>query len=687
MLYENVFFVQSSYRMMVDKRTGLSVQVPDPSGASVQPFYPNFEQHTKIMYRWRCLKEGRPFSSITVKKRAVGESLICSLIIMAENLFRQNGSINTIASDPGNRGVMYNDVIRTPLENLPREILPELSNRFLPNNSPVGIRFTSPANQKTGYAGGSFNWRLISAELGKKAGLGSRAMHNHYTEFAKWSNDVAVMQGLQSTIMDSPHSFLAIESTAEGRGNQHYERVMSAWREQGSCNWWEPGFNSQSNAQQTAFFYPWWYSEQCRVKLVEGVRPFELYNDMTDYERRVYLECLEPRARNFVGLTGDDVMAYTMEQIHWFRCYCSNLYGMDRDIRLGKISIDPAPTEEIRKSEYPTYIEEAFVDNVSSYIPDNVVSRLRERAEDPTVVGVLDEGGCFTEDPSGWLKLWYPKSQIEPNGKLRNPNLVSLGIDVAHGTHPHNEKHDLSAIVGLGVFDFRQYCEVNVRIPVPHFEAYIWRLCKFLSGGYYANFPIICAESADAGLPLVQRLAEEYPDKDHPDPLKIYFSQSVERINMPDRPTPGFNPKIAALERLAWSTLRNSLLNEETWPKSKLVIDQLENLIQHANGKVEAKKKGRGGKASKDDVAEALKMAVHHIVSISQKVPIDSAFPEHTKEGMVAKASSGRWIGPVSPEEWEERRQREWRDRKMIWHRGGPPPEFMPYPGTVLESA
>ena len=672
MLYEGIFWVVNTERVVLNKKTGIREIIEDPDGGNVQPYFPNFEQHTKIMYRRECLKRGIPCNMITVKARRIGESTGTTFLMMAENLPKVEGTIATVSSDPGNKTAMWK-IMNDALTYLPSEILPN-PNTHLPKNSDNGIRFAVPEDVTLGRPQSSFTANFISAELKTRAGIGTAALHSLFTEFAKWSDDETVLRAVGATKMKSKYSFRAIESTAEGKGNLHYLRVKQAWEAQGFCNWWEPGFK-WSKAQETAFFYPWWGSEQYSEPLQSGVKSSDVFNSMNSYESELYYKHLEPRARNFHGLSGSDVVDYCMRQIYYFQAL-NYLIEADRNLPypLPTLAKDPPSTVESRKSEYPTYIDEAFVSKESTYLPDSICQRHRENCRHPDKIGRLDESGHFIEDPTGWLHLWLDELGGLRDGKPVNPVLQSLGMDIAHGTFTDNERHDKSAIVGLSAFRRQQTLEVNERVPVPQFESYCFSVAKFCAAGSDNNFPLVCPEMADAGLNLAQRFSTDYPHKDMPRGELLYYTQLVEKFNQPASKVPGYNPRVRNLEKYAWQHLLDQLRGDRLTIRSHKLMDQLSWLVRKTQDKIEAPSKGQAGPGSKDDIADGLKMAELHIDSLEQKAPLEMYFPDHGRDGLVQFQPDYEKLSPYDPRRIDQIRQEEW-DKHRDWMAPSKPPQ------------
>lgn len=686
-LYEDIIWVASKRYAFVDPRTGVVEMRESDDGEVLQPFRPNWEQHMIIQYRAICKRLKKPTKIIVVKARARGISTVSNAVTVAENTFKNRGTVTMVSEGPENRSAMY-DIASVMIHNLPKEILPDAnSGKFLPRDSEKFIEADFPPNPEIGYRGGSFKWRLYSAEKGKGVAIGSRALHHVWTEFAKWGKDTQAMQGLTSTVIDSWEAFHIIESTAEGDTSEHAKIVQRCWKLQGSKNYWEDGYNWNSNAPFCAMFFPWWEADENRLDLVAEVTPTMLYADMTEYEQRMWLECLEPRARKRLGLEGEELMRYTMEQVHWFRALCILLpQYREKTLPIGQINVT-VTSEEIRMSEYPTYIEEAFVNKGGAFIPRETADRIeREDIRLPSHRGHLDEDGNFCLGPEGdwgeWLKLWFPEKEfgpgvVVPGKKLQIPEMIALGGDVAHGTHPKNDVHDLSAAVGISVFKKVQRCEVNVRMPVPMFEVRMRRLAAFLSGGVYHNYPLVCVDAGDAGLSMCQSFAEDYPDEKNPNNELVYYSQDVSRQDMPERDRPGFHTSMSQLERMAWNQIEQDLSAGNTFIKSDDLLIQLRSLKKKSNGKIEAANKGKGGEGSKDDIADALKMANWHVYSLSCRDALTDLFPNHDMNGVCLIRPEFEGLGIWHPEEVEKRIQEEWRRQRKPWQPHNPPKDFM----------
>lgn len=569
------------------------------------PFRPRFEQQMLSNLRRECRKRGRATKIILAKARAVGASVWACAETVSTVPWHELPVIICVSVDPAVKNAVQFRMMSDMLKTLPAPLTPKFS-----RDSENGIILDIPEtnNRTEAY--------FYSAMLKERTAVGMRALIIWVTEYAKFSAADDVMRTLNEVQNDTPEAMFFKESTCEGRNNLHCADFMHAWNLQGMCNFYEPNFDWESNAQEVAVFFPWFHSPLRIADFQRGADASMMLRDLIDYEQEAYHKHLKPFAeaqKSRLGLKSfGDVEEYCMRQLYWHRAYCAKLKEFDfvnRNVPLPKISINPAANMITKKREIPLTVDEAFTDDATSVFDEEKVAEHASHCR-PPLRGTLDESGHFIEDPNGWLKTWFTREQIDANYGFAPPYVFFLGSDVAHGDYPDDEKSDYSTLWGWQYHNtlIEQVLEVEERYRVPKFIDVTDRVIRFLSGNRLARTPYYGVECADAGRGIAQHFAD---DERFVYTGRLYYSQRASDVGRPMmKGKAGFEPTIKALDLLAWKTFENMFNDNQIIIRSRRALTQIQSLIRKPDGRLSAPHKGTDRDGSKDDLVDGARIAL-----------------------------------------------------------------------------
>lgn len=281
-----------------------------------------------------------------------------------------------------------------------------------------------------------------------KAGRSKTIHALHASEVAFWEDPETLMLGLRQTVPNAPHTFIAMESTANGIGNYFYDQWNAA---------------VSGDTEYIPMFFPWWRHPEYTAS---HMRMTGLLSDMTE----------EERALTKLGVDDDHLL--------WRRWAIPNLAGND-----------------IHKfhQEYPSTPEEAFVSTGYNVFPIQPLSRVYERMEGRRGRLVRDStapnGVRFQADITGPFTMFCPPSDD-----------LDWGRYFVGGDPTHTTRGDLAC---AQVINRRSYEQVGVfrgRVDPGSFAEELAKL-----GAFY-NHATIATEVTGPGYATIGRLIEmDYP--------------------------------------------------------------------------------------------------------------------------------------------------------------------------------
>jgi len=271
--------------------------------------------------------------------------------------------------------------------------------------------------------------------------------YGHLSEAAFYPDGSEVAANVIPTIPNSPGTFLAIESTANGQGDYFHEK-------------WKEAKKKRNN------FYPIFFSWLEFPKYSMPFPSIEMKGDL--------LATLEPEE-------GYLIKKYkaTPEQLFWRRFMIKEFDG---DV-------------ELFHQEYPTTDKEAFISSGKCYFNRNKLVKLRESTIiDPIFIGDISEYGLI-ENEDGPLKIWEMP--------LPGRDYV-LGADTTGGVEGGNCAGMEVVLVPQGDFVVTQVAEYKEIIDPVLFARKI-----ALLGNYY-NEALASPEINNHGLTTLTQLKDIY---------------------------------------------------------------------------------------------------------------------------------------------------------------------------------
>lgn len=277
----------------------------------------------------------------------------------------------------------------------------------------------------------------------------SQTIHNlHASEVAFWDDAEELMLGMRQTVPNAKHTFIALESTANGIGNYFYEQWNAA---------------VAGETEFAPMFFPWWKHPEYTASHI-GL-PGRL-TDLTDDER----------AYKKLGISDDSLL--------WRRWAIPNLAGSD----ILKF-----------QQEYPATPEEAFVATGYNVFPVQMLKRCYEKREGKRGRLVRDtlapRGVRFQADVSGPLIIFSPPSEDTDWGKY------FVGGDPTHTT-----RGDLAVGQVINRRTYEQVAVLRARVDPNTFAEELAKL------GHYYNDATIATEATGPGYSTVGALVQmSYP--------------------------------------------------------------------------------------------------------------------------------------------------------------------------------
>lgn len=366
------------------------------------------------------------------------------------------------------------------------------------------------------------------------------------SELAFWRDAKQLRTGLAGSIPYEPGTIIIDESTANGRGGAFYEQWKRA--ELGESGW-------------RGVFFGWHEHPEYRTKL--AVEPYHFERSLTEPELAI-------KGRFNLSL----------EQLNWRRL---------------KIRVDCEGDEERFKQEFPCTAEEAFLTSGRPRFDRLALAKMP--VIDQPLTGELERVKIATQtvlhfsprdDGRGALRIWR---RPEPRHLYVIGADASEGIDVAEGDGQADP--DYCAFSVLDATSGEQVAVLRARIEAMEAGRYLADLGRF----YYDAF--LVPEANGPGLAMIDELRrQEYPLS------KIYHRpKSVDQVAGGLTGNIGFKTTVITRPQLI-SRLDSAIRQMGVIVRDKITLDELENFVYKANGRVEA------GTGSHDDTVIALALAI-----------------------------------------------------------------------------
>jgi hypothetical protein len=306
----------------------------------------------------------------------------------------------------------------------------------------------------------------------------------HISEMGMMEDIAKLLASLRNSVPKNPLSFVAVESTAQGAGNDFHDQ----WLKASTLDEVLSGEVKEGHTNYVKIFIPWYIHDEYKITVP---KKFKLYK----HDHEIYGN--EKQEMETYGLT--------LEQMAWRRDTIVN--ECDGDI-------------EIFRQEYPANEDEAFISSGRLRFDKSAIHFYRENVKNPDKTGelftveTLEEaekhyGGDapdieFQEDPNGKLLIYeMPKiSKIRPE----NNCFYAIGCDVSEGLLVEgNRKPDPSAISVWKRVPYEKVASWRGWIEPDDLAWILYQL------GYFYNYAWIGVEKNNHGYTTNKILQDIYP--------------------------------------------------------------------------------------------------------------------------------------------------------------------------------
>jgi hypothetical protein len=331
---------------------------------------------------------------------------------------------------------------------------------------PFQNKLPMPERKRSASAAGMIEWengsyiRVASAN-NLESGRSFSLNYLHLSEYAFWRDASTLMTGLMQTVPDDPESIVIIESTANGKGGDFYQR-------------WQEATDPSSGSEWIPLFFGWWEHPAYQ-------RPI---TDRAAFQASLSREERELQTR----------FTLSLEQLHWRRWCIKTNCGNDVD----KF-----------KQEYPATPEEAFLYSGRPRFDHKALSRMPIKGD--KLVGELhrEQIGIRTqlvfrpnEDARGALTVYKKPAQHK---RYVIGIDVAEGIDAGDGIVSANDP-DYSVANVLDGDTGEQVARLRGRIEPGVFAEYTAALAEWFNWAY------LVPEANGPGIAFLEQLLREgYP--------------------------------------------------------------------------------------------------------------------------------------------------------------------------------
>lgn len=383
----------------------------------------------------------------------------------------------------------------------------------------------------------------VAASDGKSIGRGSTFQYILISEMAFYQGDQSkVLTSLEQALAKNPTSKLVIETTANGTANYYYDLFMRSWK--GKTNYKAFFYGWTSDAYKDQFRFEHDIAEKWYYDTNKGQRLSE--KDLSEEEKRIY------------------AMGANLRMLMW------------RHWKLSSMSLVDFQTE------FPSYPEEAFKTSGQNVFDQ---SKILERMEN--LLPPMSKDELKTELPETLLK-YIGKGLNVYHLPRRNVKYYG-GSDVASGSGGDSSSLTLMDEDGVQVLAFQ------------HNKVSVYEFAEVLNIiGRYWNYAFLAIEKNSFGLPVIQRLREDYFY------MNLYKHKTFDQKG---------NKKFA-LGWLTTETSKSIMISDfkESFEKKLILVNDKDTLQQmtlfvEQNGKMGNKK----GANNHDD------MVISHSLSVQAK--------------------------------------------------------------------
>lgn len=477
--------------------------------AQVVPLMPNWAQLGFIVEVERQLRLGRPVRIINLKARQLGISTITEAIIYCMSFVIHNSNSLVIANEQPNA-----------------EHLLSMTQLYW-DTDPFAALYNTKYQAKNVLAWRETRSSIRTTTAGNKDAGRSKTIQNlHGSEVGFWDNAKTVMTGLLQAVPDLPRTLVALESTANGRGNYFHSTWQQAMARE---NEYEP------------MFFPWWMHYEYRASYVN--LPFHelgVYDD----EEKALLHLFDK------GLTVGR-STFKLPPSMWEDALAWRRWAIYNKCQGDIIKFH---------QEYPSTPEEAFVATGTNVFPQQHILKCFDEKHGKK--GRLVRRGAdvdFIPDIAGPLTLY----------KMPSTNL-ELGHYVIGGDATATMRGDFACAQVLNRRTYEQVAVWRGRIDPGHFGEELAKL------GIFFNTALLAPENEGPGFATIGWLQQlDYPN----------MFQSVVADGLPGRYTGKYGWSTSYRTKdLAIGWLLRLLIESGTTIHDRKTFEEMDNYVTLEGG-------------------------------------------------------------------------------------------------------
>jgi hypothetical protein len=422
------------------------LSIIDKAARSI-PLRPNWAQRIYLDTVQSRLDAQEPIRIINLKARQLGISTITEAIIYCLAFVQPNTSGMVIANEADNShhllGMTNHYWETDPFRTLYRTRY-QAKNTLAWHDVASSIRTTTAGN--------------------KEAGRSRTIQRLHASEVAFWLEAYTVMTGLLQAVPRLPMTFVALESTANGRGNYFHSS-------------WNDAMAGQS--EYTPLFFPWWMHYEYRASYAK-IPPYDLGPLDSEEQALVAL---------WKGGLHVGEQHYYLQETDWNDALAWRRWAIWNLLKGDIVKFH---------QEYPATPEEAFIATGTNVFPLMHLTKCfkQEPGQRGRLVREGDRRVKFMPDPAGPLTIF----------RTPNPD-PDLGMYSIGGDATATVRGDYAVGQVLNRRTFEQVAIYRARIDPNHFGEELAKL------GVYYNTALLAPENEGPGFATIGWLMHlDYPN-------------------------------------------------------------------------------------------------------------------------------------------------------------------------------
>jgi hypothetical protein len=517
---------------------------------------------------------GKPVRIVILKARQMGISTLCEGLLFWRTAFFRDATSLIVAHEEEAVNNIYG-MFRLYYEALPEQIRP-MTEKF--NQGEIVFDNPKMSDRRDNPGLGS---RLVvkTAALGgagkKVSGKGRSATYQgvHASEAGFWAEPERFWGGVVQGIPDVNHSWVFIESTANGVGNWYHDfwrRAAVGWDmvplKAGGMTWAQID-KSASRSGYIPSFLSWLEHPEYSKPLPQGVSVKQFVDSYDKDERKLV-----------------DIFGATVNQLQWRREAITD--KCDGDLHLFHQEYPATPTEAFVSSG-----RKVFDMGALSIYSDECIERQRffpaDRCDFDVDTHILD-----TEDRFPWAKRTDPEGPVtlfvppKPTGKY------TIGVDLCYG----KPNGDFACAQVLDRETWEQVAIAHARMDPDQMGRLVYALAR------HYNDALVVVEVDGPGINTLTKLQEL-------DYWHLYRRLGFDGISRKPQPTWGWRMSGKARDQMV-STLKSVIRSREIVIHDLATVREMQEwvLITGSNGR--AKEQPSGGPHSYDDRITSLGIAM-----------------------------------------------------------------------------